>query len=269
MNKGTVSNSISATLLVVGLVLGYSDVDGAAQTLVLSVGMFAFSGGVTNSVAVKMLFDRVPGLYGSGGIQSRFTEIREEIKRLILDEFFTEENLERFLRGRSRDVDLLSYVKGPGGANPAVAFVETQWGQLTSPELLDPLLEEQVEKTLESSTLGGLLSLMGRDTILDIVRTFVESFTGALKKKVLEKAADFSARPSELGLELDERRLVADIRREVDDLLESRLESLSPRQVKRIIEDVIRKHLGWLVVWGNVFGGLIGLVAYLLRDTLP
>ena len=105
------------------------------------MGLFAFSGGITNALAVKMLFDRIPGLVGSGVIQHRFTEIREEIKRLILDEFFTEENLERFLRERSRDVDLLSYVKGPGGANPAIAFVETQWGQLTSPELLDPLLE--------------------------------------------------------------------------------------------------------------------------------
>ena len=41
------------------------------------------------------------------------------------------------------------------------------------------------------------------------------------------------------------------------------------KRQKRIIEDVIRKHLGWLVVWGNVFGGLIGLGAYLLRDLLP
>ena len=59
------------------------------------------------------------------------------------------------------------------------------------------------------------------------------------------------------------------LRREVDSLLERRLEDLSPQDVKRIIEDVIRKHLGWLVVWGNVFGGLIGLGAYLLRDLLP
>ena len=30
--------------------------------------------------------------------------------------------------------------------------------------------------------------------------------------------------------------------------------------VKHIIQDMIRKHLGWLVVWGGVFGGLIGLL---------
>ena len=56
--------------------------------------------------------------------------------------------------------------------------------------------------------------------------------------------------------------------REVDRLLEKRLESLGPEQVKHIIEDVIRRHLGWLVVWGNVFGGLIGLAAFLLSGAL-
>jgi Na+/H+ antiporter NhaD/arsenite permease-like protein len=29
---------------------------------------------------------------------------------------------------------------------------------------------------------------------------------------------------------------------------------------KEIIEDMIKEHLGWLVVWGAVFGGLIGLI---------
>jgi Na+/H+ antiporter NhaD/arsenite permease-like protein len=31
--------------------------------------------------------------------------------------------------------------------------------------------------------------------------------------------------------------------------------------VKDIIQQMIKKHLGWLVVWGGVFGGLIGLIA--------
>ena len=30
--------------------------------------------------------------------------------------------------------------------------------------------------------------------------------------------------------------------------------------VKDIVQTMIRQHLGWLVVWGGVFGGLIGLL---------
>lgn len=34
-------------------------------------------------------------------------------------------------------------------------------------------------------------------------------------------------------------------------------------KVKELVEDMIRTHLGWLVVWGNLFGGLIGLICQL------
>ena len=29
---------------------------------------------------------------------------------------------------------------------------------------------------------------------------------------------------------------------------------------KVLLEQVIRRHLGWLVVWGNVFGAIIGVL---------
>eukprot|EP01052_Picozoa_sp_SAG31_P025711 SAG31_NODE_2272_length_6038_cov_37.265196_5_plen_88_part_00 len=47
---------------------------------------------------------------------------------------------------------------------------------------------------------------------------------------------------------------------EIEKLLEEKLELLSPDAVKNLLSTVIREHLGWLVVWGNFFGGLIGLV---------
>ena len=34
--------------------------------------------------------------------------------------------------------------------------------------------------------------------------------------------------------------------------------------VKEIIQEMIRSHLGWLVVWGGVFGAVIGLVSTLI-----
>jgi hypothetical protein len=33
---------------------------------------------------------------------------------------------------------------------------------------------------------------------------------------------------------------------------------MTPEIVKSVIQNMIKKHLGWLVVWGAVFGGLIG-----------
>ena len=38
-----------------------------------------------------MLFEKVPGLYGSGVVPSRFEEFKEGIAHLMMKQFFTEE----------------------------------------------------------------------------------------------------------------------------------------------------------------------------------
>jgi len=54
---------------------------------------------------------------------------------------------------------------------------------------------------------------------------------------------------------------LAHMQEKVSNIIEQRLNELTPALVKEIIQDMIRKHLGWLVVWGGVFGGCIGLIA--------
>jgi uncharacterized membrane protein YheB (UPF0754 family) len=49
------------------------------------------------------------------------------------------------------------------------------------------------------------------------------------------------------------------IRGKLELMIDDRLNQMTPKMVKEIIQQMIRKHLGWLVVWGCVFGGLIGL----------
>lgn len=44
-------------------------------------------------------------------------------------------------------------------------------------------------------------------------------------------------------------------------MMTEKLQELTPDKVKLLMEEVIRKHLGWLIVWGNVFGGFIGIVS--------
>jgi len=51
------------------------------------------------------------------------------------------------------------------------------------------------------------------------------------------------------------------VRQEVDKLMTTKLEELTAEKVKKLIEDVIRDHLGWLILWGNVFGGVIGIIS--------
>jgi hypothetical protein len=307
MDKGTASNILSAVAFGTGYVLDRNGVPGGA--LLLSAGLFAFSGGITNSLAVKMLFDRIPGLYGSGVILERFEEIRAAIKRIILENFFGEEVLRRFLASQAADVDWTKYLvvggKSSGGtsgagavrttpdsgatpgslpksasstlsasgaamgaptepaASPVRRFIESNWDRFASPESLRPVIGAQIDK-LFSSPMGALLQMAGRSTIENLVSGFVQSFATDIKVRVLEAGDKFSIDPKSLGLGIDLDALASDLRAKVDVLLEDRLREMRPEDVKQMMEDVIRDHLGWLVVWGNVFGAVLGVAAYLL-----
>jgi uncharacterized membrane protein YheB (UPF0754 family) len=57
--------------------------------------------------------------------------------------------------------------------------------------------------------------------------------------------------------------LSSDLIESIETLVAKRLEELSPKMVKELVQNLIREHLGWLVVWGGVFGGLIGLASSL------
>lgn len=264
MDKGTFSNWCSAATFGASFLLPR----GQFQQIVQSVGLFAFSGGITNSLAVKMLFDRIPGLVGSGVIPARFREIRLKVKSLILEHFFDEAYLREFLSGSDTAIDWKRYVK-PGNASPAgglKGFVESQWESLSSPQVIQPIVDREVEKLMESS-IGGLLLMVGTERVKPIVGQFVQAILGSLRPRVLEIAA--RAETSGGTVELDREKILEDVRATVDKLLTRKLEQLDAETVKRMMEQVIRDHLGWLVVWGNVFGAILGVVPVLVNRLYP
>ena len=69
------------------------------KVYILNTGLFALSGGITNWLAVHMLFERVPFLYGSGVIPIHFKEFKVGIRTLIIDQFFRNADLEAFFNG--------------------------------------------------------------------------------------------------------------------------------------------------------------------------
>lgn len=72
MNKSLLTNLLALALLA-----------GGYQTnnqIAFYAGLFAFSGAITNWLAIHMLFEKVPGLYGSGVIPARFEEFKPPLK---------------------------------------------------------------------------------------------------------------------------------------------------------------------------------------------
>ena len=223
--KGNVSNLISFALLIAGLWGRIEEVAGSEW--VLAVGLFGFAGGVTNWLAVKMLFDRVPLLYGSGVIPARFRAIREAVKDAIMRYFFDEEYLERFFAEQMAGDDLGAKVQ-----------------EVLASDEVDAIIDRKLEELAESPG-GMMLQLVGTQTVKPLVKQFVLGFGSEIAPLLAgEAGVDVSA-----------------MRQQVDGLLETKLEELTPDRVKEMMEEVIREHLGWLIVWGNVFGGTIGLLS--------
>jgi uncharacterized membrane protein YheB (UPF0754 family) len=230
VNKSLLTNGLAALVVISGWVFDLH--------ALLMVGLFALSGAVTNWLAVHMLFEKVPGLYGSGVIPARFEDFKAGIKTLMMEQFFTQANIERFLKadnGNQPNLHLAPVIE-------KIDFSST----------FDTLIE-----VIQESSFGSMLSMVGGVAALEPLR---EPFTSRIKTSLEEMTRDehFIALLRE---ELEQPDVMAEMGSKVETIVAQRLEELTPQLVKEIIQAMIREHLGWLVVWGGVFGGLIGLPA--------
>ena len=229
LNKSFITNVIA-----LGLV-GLSFVILEFHTALLFTGMFAFSGAITNQLAIHMLFEKVPLLYGSGVIPLRFEAFKESIKNLMMSEFFTREQLENFFAHEDKKINL------------------------------EPIIEETdftpafdaLSKTVMESSFGGMLGMFGGESALEGLK---EPFSNKMKSAVI-KIVNSEAFNKTMQTHLQSSSLNEDMLSSIESVIDSRLNELTPELVKEMVQKLIQEHLDWLVVWGGVFGGIIGLVS--------
>ena len=149
MNKSLITNLLSILIIIVGYF--YRD----NYSFIIITGVFALSGGITNWIAIHMLFEKVPFLYGSGVILDKFEDIKLGIKNLILQELFTETQINNFLLD--------------GKASTS----ETIINKIDFDKVFIGLVE-----AIEGSQLGGMLAMVGGRKALDPLK---EPFTKKLK----------------------------------------------------------------------------------------
>lgn len=234
MNKSLITTIVAASLVVTGLALAPP-----FREPVLTTGLFALAGSVTNWIAIHMLFEKVPGLYGSGVITARFEDFKVGIQGLVMNQFFSQENLDRFVAEMVTDT----------------ADHHLDFDEVINEADMTPAFDSLVEVIVESS-FGSMLGMLGGVGALEPLK---EPFSAKMKKAINEMAHSDSFQAS-VREKLKSKPVNTDIHQQIEHVVESRLEELTPHIVKDIIQTMIRQHLGWLVVWGGVFGGLIGLV---------
>jgi len=227
-NKSVVTNFLAVIIIFIGYI--------SSSSFIKSVGFFALSGAVTNWLAIHMLFEKVPYLYGSGVIPDRFEEFKLSIKQLMMEQFFTAKNIEQ--------------------------FIETEEQQGKNLLNLEPLLNavdydkiyESLVASIMGSSFGGMLMMMGGEEALVPLK---EPFTEKMKITLTEMVESERFKNA-LKHGLDAHKIGGDIVGKIESVIDKRLSELTPQLVKEMVQAIIREHLGWLVVWGGVFGGLMG-----------
>lgn len=238
MNKSLLTNVISVAALAIGAVTG--------QGWLWTMGVFAFSGAITNWLAVHMLFEKVPFLYGSGVIPARFEALKQALYQLIMQQFFNQTQLQKAVQ--QADV-----------AGPAVDF-----GRVIAKVDLSPAFDALLD-TVQKSSLGGMLAMFGgAQMLMPLKQPFTE--------KLAESLVTIAQSPEvqhELRLQLQQDDQLAELEAKISGIVQQRLDELTPELVKAMMQQLIAEHLGWLVVWGGVFGAALGLLSYGLTPLLP
>ncbi len=231
MNKTDITNLLTVLIMA----FGYSN----DNHTIFMIGLFALSGAITNTLAIHMLFEKVPYLYGSGVIEKKFTAFKQAIHDMLMNQFFTKEHLQKFFES---EID---------SAKQTIDFEE-----VLNKTDFSPAYESLKEAVMESS-FGGMLGMFGGEAALEPLK---EPFSKKLQASIIGISNSDSFQEV-LQESLKSDALSDDIHKKLSVIVNARLDELTPKMVKEIIQNMIKEHLGWLVIWGAVFGGLIGLIS--------
>ena len=221
MNKSLITNLVAISIIMIGFV--FKD----QHSFILMTGIFAFSGSITNWIAIHMLFEKIPFLYGSGVILDRFEDIKIGIRNLIIEELFSTEQINKFLL---ESKDNLS---------------ENLIHKIDFDRIFQGLVE-----AIEGSQLGGMLAMVGgRKALEPLKEPIIKKLKIIIEDIVIENSNKDKNQNS-----------TSKLINKIENVLDARLAELTPKDIKQIIQKMIRDHLGWLIVWGGFFGGLLGLI---------
>ena len=141
MNKTLTTNFVAAVILV------SSFIESPYQNILFNIGAFALSGSLTNNLAVYMLFEKIPLIYGSGVVQNNFDQFRVAIKGLVLEEFFNRDNVLGLLNN-----------------------TETQNASGISRFINPNRVFDEFVEAIQASSLSGMLSMVGGTKALEPLR---------------------------------------------------------------------------------------------------
>ena len=121
---------------------------------------------------------------------------------------------------------------------------------------LNPTFDSLVEVIAQSS-FGGMLAMFGGTEALQPLK---QPFVEKMQQSMVEISQSDSVKLA-LKEQMESPAMMEEIKTNIENIIDQRLNELTPKLVKEMVQKMIKEHLGWLVVWGGVFGGLIGVIS--------
>jgi len=95
INKSFLTNFIAGGVIAIGYFSPYY------KEQIITIGAFSLSAAFTNWLAIYMLFDKIPFIYGSGVVPIHFEDFKNGIKNLVMEQFFSDKNIDNFAKSSS------------------------------------------------------------------------------------------------------------------------------------------------------------------------
>lgn len=237
INLGVVGVGICLTLIGAGLACRLypeapREFHRDAGRFFLSCGIFGLASALSNFVAVKVLLLTL-------FLSRHESVLQASVQDIVMNIFFTKEAVEPHLVAHVRK-----------GLSTTTNVVQTIGQILTTPEF-DTLIEKYLKRLLYQTPEGLMMTFAGlskeklKPLVLPAMVTLVSDVLPVLStlfevKDVVSMDAVFDV---------------------LERIVSHRAESLNIRDLKGIVSGVLGPHLSILVLWGSVFGILLGAAA--------
>lgn len=251
------------------------------QALVIQVLLGGFIGGITNKIAITMLFEQKWYLPGSGVLLKKHEDIIRSLARTVEKHLVNSEMLQAEIKKLLKPVnaerageivnnvinefrgDVREYLRSRKVREEIRDALRTKLG------FLGKFLNATRIKEYDEMTDSIVTELQGR---LDRLRVTKQMILRTIQK--VGTLEDFLFKPNN---ELVQRhyhsdRSVAQLffdNLDIQGMVEDKLGTYAPSRVRDIIEENIRSHLLWLEVFGVLLGMLFSGLLYLLLNAVP